>query len=135
MQVTDDVDLRPVILSSIFCKLQEFNSRNQNSRKITFRENERHMIKNSKNKVSFPQPVPDLLLTVKPATIVCKNVLEIVSTHFPYLFFPSPLNNVDFWTAQNFWNTEVVIVHIDIGEGGETACLALRNIENSSFRS
>ena len=37
------------------------------------------------------------IYTLHLTTIVCKNVLEIVSTHLPCLFPPSPLNNVDFF--------------------------------------
>ena len=67
------------------------------------------------------------------STIVCKNVLEIVSTHLLYLFPPPPLTMLIFYDRTNFWNTEIVIFNIDMGEGGRTVYLLQRNIENYAF--
>ena len=46
---------------------------------------------------------------------------------------PPPPNNVDFFDRTNFWNTEIVIFNIDMGEGRITAYLSQRNIENYAF--
>ena len=48
-------------------------------------------------------------------------------------FPPPPLTMLIFSDRTKFWNTEIVIFNIDMGEGGRTVYLSQRNIENYAF--
>ena len=49
-------------------------------------------------------------------------------------FPPPPLTMLMFFDRTNFWNTEIVIFNIDMGEGGRTVYLSQRNTKIMYFQ-